>query len=535
MANIRVKDLPNTNAANDNDEFIVDSSTSGTRRLSYSELKSEISTDFAADVATYGIATLDSDNKLTASQIPDSLAQGMNFVGVANSAGDLTSTTQGDFYVIQTAFGVYSVGDQAVYDGSAYVRVVDGTKEITEGGTGATTLDDAKGNLEVPDVGTAPNEVPMNGMLGSMAFQSAEGISAANAEIETLEVTDKVSGTLNIATGSPEAIADADADDLVIGDGVLTNFGATIATNSSGQAKINFADGAGANAARGQIKYDHQFDKLSVSTAGGERVVVDEYGRVGIGTASPSQLLHIKSSDPVIRLEDSAPDGIYAQIDGAGGGLILTADSTSGAASSAIKFRIDGSTSANDKWAIYNSGNLVSLTPGNIEISNGNLIIGTSGKGIDFGSAASGTGTPITNGGLLDDYEAGTFTPQVADATSGGNVGSAATATGSYTKVGRVVHFSITLGDIDTTGMTSGNTFYIRNLPFVSSTDPAAQLAAKTDNVTFDAGIVGSVVTGQSNAYLVSLRSANTDVNRTVGHIASGVADILLSGSYIAA
>lgn len=64
------------------------------------------------------------------------------------------------------------------------------------------SVPDSKGNLEVPDVGTAPNEVPMNGMLGSMAYQSSEGISVAKAEVETLEVTDKVTGSLGIG-GSP--------------------------------------------------------------------------------------------------------------------------------------------------------------------------------------------------------------------------------------------------------------------------------------------------------------------------------------------
>jgi len=204
MANIRVKDLPNTNAANDNDEFIVDSSTSGTRRLSYSELKSEISTDFQGDVNTYKIATLASDNKLDPSQIPDTLSQGLNFVGVANSAGDLTSTTQGDFYVIQTAFGVYSVGDQAVYNGSSYTQVTDGTKQIAEGGTGATTLDAAKVNLEIADVGTAPNQVPTMGMLGSMSVQNADSVSVDELQVDsttgsaaTLALTVKDSDSTN--------------------------------------------------------------------------------------------------------------------------------------------------------------------------------------------------------------------------------------------------------------------------------------------------------------------------------------------------
>ena len=185
MANIRVKDLPNTDTLADADELIVDSSSAGTRRVSYSELKTEVAADYVAAPSTYKVATLASDNKLDPSQVPDTLSQGLNFVGVANSAGDLTSTTQGDFYVIQAAFGSYAVGDQAVYDGSAYVKVTDGTKQIAEGGTGATTLSQAQINLEIPDIGLQANQVPLSGQLGDLAFQSSEGASLA-----TLKLTD---------------------------------------------------------------------------------------------------------------------------------------------------------------------------------------------------------------------------------------------------------------------------------------------------------------------------------------------------------
>ena len=170
MANIRVKDLPNAATLADADEMIIDSSGSGTRRIAYSELKSEVAADYVAAPSTYKLATLGNDNRLTTDQIPDTLSQGLNFVGNANSAGDLTSTTQGDFYVIQTAFGVYSVGDQAVYDGSAYVKVTDGTKQIGEGGTGATTLSQAQINLEIGNIGTRPQDIPLNGMLNSGAY-----------------------------------------------------------------------------------------------------------------------------------------------------------------------------------------------------------------------------------------------------------------------------------------------------------------------------------------------------------------------------
>ena len=67
---------------------------------------------------------------------------------------------------------------------------------------------------------------------------------------------------------------------------------------------------------------------------------------------------------------------------------------------------------------------------GNVTVSTGNVIMGTSGKGIDF-SATAGTGTSE----LLADYEEGTWTP--IDGS-----GASLTFTdveGTYTKVGRLV------------------------------------------------------------------------------------------------
>jgi hypothetical protein len=68
---------------------------------------------------------------------------------------------------------------------------------------------------------------------------------------------------------------------------------------------------------------------------------------------------------------------------------------------------------------------------GDQTLSTGNLVIGTSGKGIDF-SATPGTGTSE----LLADYEEGDWTPVVT--SSIGSI-TAYTAAGKYTKIGRQV------------------------------------------------------------------------------------------------
>lgn len=73
---------------------------------------------------------------------------------------------------------------------------------------------------------------------------------------------------------------------------------------------------------------------------------------------------------------------------------------------------------------------------GNQTLDTGNLIIGTSGKGIDF-SATPGTGTSE----LLNDYEEGTWTP--ADASGAGLTFTLEYAT--YTKVGRLVTLNLRL------------------------------------------------------------------------------------------
>jgi hypothetical protein len=67
-------------------------------------------------------------------------------------------------------------------------------------------------------------------------------------------------------------------------------------------------------------------------------------------------------------------------------------------------------------------------------ISVGNATPSSSGAGITFPASMSDS----TNANTLDDYEEGTWTPELADATSGGNLFTMDTQQGFYTKVGNV-------------------------------------------------------------------------------------------------
>jgi hypothetical protein len=81
----------------------------------------------------------------------------------------------------------------------------------------------------------------------------------------------------------------------------------------------------------------------------------------------------------------------------------------------------------------WNTGALTVTDAGNVSTT-GNLIIGTSGKGIDF-SAAAGTGTSE----LLADYEEGLHTATIALQTSGSVTLKTANNTLQYVKVGNIV------------------------------------------------------------------------------------------------
>jgi hypothetical protein len=107
-----------------------------------------------------------------------------------------------------------------------------------------------------------------------------------------------------------------------------------------------------------------------------------------------------------------------------------------------------------------NSGTLISATT----IGVGGATPSTSGAGITFPATQSAS----TDANTLDDYEEGTFTPVI---TPGSGSLTAHTATGNYTKIGRLVTLNIVF-TITTAGTASGTATY--TIPFTSSSNAGA-------------------------------------------------------------
>jgi len=143
---------------------------------------------------------------------------------------------------------------------------------------------------------------------------------------------------------------------------------------------------------------------------------------------------------------------------------------------------------------------------GDVEVENGNLVIGTSGKGIDF-SATSGTGTSE----LFDDYEEGSFVPSLGGTTSDPTI-AYTTQTGKYTKIGRLVHCEITI-IISSFSGGSGN-LQLEGLPFSSDSDDDRGCLY----VGFSANWASGIISGISNTSTttVSLRKFDANNNQSV-------------------
>ena len=163
-------------------------------------------------------------------------------------------------------------------------------------------------------------------------------------------------------------------------------------------------------------------------------------GYLGLGTDEPARPLHIK------QLNTWAQVRLERHTNNAGIAIIGAGDDEFKVADSAYALRLT-----------------VATDTGDTTIKTGNLVIGTAGKGIDF-SADSDAGGMTSE--LLDDYEAGTFTPTLYGTSTAGSP-TYGYQLGNYTKVGNIVNCFIrvttsALGGID-------GSVRIGGLPFTSS------------------------------------------------------------------
>lgn len=112
---------------------------------------------------------------------------------------------------------------------------------------------------------------------------------------------------------------------------------------------------------------------------------------------------------------------------------------------------------------------------GDVTVNLGNLVIGTSGKGIDFSANTNAAGMTSE---VLTWYEEGTWTPTIAGQITAGT-GTYTTQVGRYTRIGRVVYVSLNLAWSAHTG--TGD-MQVNGLPFTVNSSVTSQMS----NGTYD-------------------------------------------------
>jgi hypothetical protein len=161
---------------------------------------------------------------------------------------------------------------------------------------------------------------------------------------------------------------------------------------------------------------------------------IDTAGRVGIGTDNPSSFK--------LKLEgDDSDEGLFVHTGNSSSQWLIRAEDNA----------------ANQRFVVKADGEVV--------IGDGDLKIGTSGHGIDFSATSDAAG--MTNE-LLDDYETGDWTPTFEGHNTAGTFSfGSGYGTGKYTKIGKLVTFTIYTGNMTISG--TDGVAKITGLPFTSA------------------------------------------------------------------
>jgi len=240
---------------------------------------------------------------------------------------------------------------------------------------------------------------------------------------------------------------------------------------------------------------------LNIQTAGTTALTVDTTTNVGIGTTSPAQTLHVKTSTsatPITLGVLSNATGLPAlSFNGAYASTTMAGIYGNGATASSLYYEVPSGQSHffgiadATKITINSSGNLKAIGT----ISVGDATPSTSGAGITFPATQSAS----TNANTLDDYEEGTWVVTFTASSSGTITLNTANNEMSYIKVGSQVTI---FGRVLINSVSSPSGSIQINLPFAPETGLADQsdfygLPIMTHDVDLSAGAL--TVFGESS------------------------------------
>ena len=488
MADKKVSELDaitGANTASDDFFLIVDSSGSVSKKISRDELNNAIELDALTTVDING-GTID----------------GTTIGGSSAAVG--TFTTVNSTTLDSTNIEVTNIKSK---DGTAAGSIADSTGVVTLASSVLTTTDINGGTVDNVTIGGSTAGV------GTFTTLNATTVDSTNLEITNIKAKDgtsagSIANSTGVVTLSSSVLTTTDINggtvdgaDITVGSGKTLNVSAGTFTLADNQISGDKIDGGTISsfASTG-------IDDNASSTA----ITIDSGNKVGIGIASPAanMQLHVENSTGNVNQLLKAGTNFnstlsFADQDGTSGEInyIHNGDRMEFDVNGSEKLRIEtsGQVTLGGSTTAFNTNPTVeglqlhyktdvgaAVIASQKDDGFGNIIFQTSpvgggpsetsftvnafqnismaaDKGIDFANNAHATGMSSE---LFDDYEEGSFVGTLGGATS--DPSTAVTATGTYTKIGRLVYAAVGFTNVNTTG--ASGMIQVTGWPYNSST-----------------------------------------------------------------
>jgi hypothetical protein len=248
---------------------------------------------------------------------------------------------------------------------------------------------------------------------------------------------------------------------------------------------------------------------------------------VGIGTASPSGRLHaVTTTNTAVNGAADAGYSLFRGTTNSSGGVLSISGNSTG---NGINYNVFNAAlnayepsnygASQHIWKLGSTEALRLNSSGNLVLAGGTTT--ANGVGITFPATQSASSDANT----LDDYEEGTFTPSI------GGTATYSPANGTYTKIGKLVTFQMTLYVV-TVG--TGNQGTISGLPF-ANTGSSGNMMGATMNYFGDLNVSVNYLAGYippNSSSILMIGTTSTTASVSPLNVIKNASYLEMSGYY---